>query len=184
MLRRSLILGGVGLCAVVPVAGRAQSTVPTQDITTILAGSPDHARFVEALARTGIAQQLRGAGPFTVFAPTNAAWDSIPINIRNDVLPPDGTIDTVRATAAMNAYIVPGLYLPDALAGRSTEVETRNGRRVRIDETQGKIHVSLTGGSGFSMGGASVGAQSANVTGPGLLASNGIVYIIDAPLVP
>jgi len=178
------VLGAVGSGLIASHAGRAQSLGATQDISTILAGSPQHARFVEALARTGIAQQLRGAGPFTVFAPTNAAWDSIPINIRNDVLPPDGTIDTVRATAAMNAYIVPGLYHPDLLVGRSTEVETRNGRRLRIDDAQGKIHVSLTGGSGFSMGGASVGAQSANVVGPGWLASNGIVYVIDSPLVP
>ena len=107
MLRRTLLLAAIGGTLKVTDA-HAQPVVATQDVMTLLAGSSRHARFVEALARTGVAQQLRGAGPFTVFAPTDAAWDSIPINIRNDVLPPNGTVDVVRATAAMNTYIVPG----------------------------------------------------------------------------
>ena len=187
MLLRFLVLGAANAVALPAALLRAQPSPPsagaTQDVITILAGSPEHASFVAALSRTGIADQLRGAGPFTVFAPTDAAWDRIPINIRNDVLPPDGTVDVIRAAAAMNAYVLAGRYDLAELDGRVTEVVSRNGRILRIDAVDGKIRVALGGGSGFAMGGASAGSQAANVVGTGRRASNGMVYVIDGPLV-
>jgi uncharacterized surface protein with fasciclin (FAS1) repeats len=185
--RRILMFGG----AAVALAGcggspATQNPAVTQqrDVATVLASDSTFERFVDGLRRTGTDTMLRGAGPFTVFAPTNSGWGSIPAQIRNDVLPPNGPADPVRGRALMAAHIVEGRHSIADLTGKRTTFTTVNGNRIIVDGTNpSNVTVVSDGGGGFNAGGGSIWGRS-SVTGSELVASNGIVHAVDKAVLP
>jgi uncharacterized surface protein with fasciclin (FAS1) repeats len=163
----------------------APATIPDRDITQVLAAESQFSRFIEALSRGQLLDGLRGAGPVTVFAPTNDAWGYIPINIRNDLLPMSGSPDIVRLQAVLNGMIVRGEFLVAQNAGRVVELTTRNGNRLRVDARQtNAVTVDGLGGGGFGAGGASIGSRHAGIIRADIRASNGVVHVIDRALLP
>jgi uncharacterized surface protein with fasciclin (FAS1) repeats len=187
--RRVLILGGAGL-ALTACGGGGTTTVapstaaPQRDIFTLLASDSDFNRFVDAARRTGADALLRGQGVYTVFAPTDSGWGSIPAQIRNDVLPPNGPADPVRGRALVVAHFVEGSHTAAQLSGRRTTLVTVNGNRVIVDGTNpSRITVESDGGGGFNAGGASIWGAS-TVTRADVTATNGVIHVVDKAVLP
>jgi len=156
-----------------------------RDITQILAADAEFSRFVELLSRGQLLDGLRGAGPVTVFAPTNDAWGNIPVSIRNDLMPMAGAPDILRLQAVLNGLIVRGEFLVAQNAGRVVDMTTRNGNRLRVDARRmDGVTVEGLGGGGFGAGGASVGARDAGIIRADIRASNGVVQVLNRALLP
>ncbi|WP_291297115.1 fasciclin domain-containing protein [Elioraea sp.] len=185
--RRLAVLGGGALVlAACGSSSTTQTAAVTQqrDLMTVIASNSDLERFTDGLRRTGADQLLRGQGTYTVFAPTNSGWGSIPAQIRNDVLPPNAPADPIRGRALMVAHIVEGRHTVASLAGRRTTLMTVNGNRVIIDATNtSRVTVESDGGGGFNAGGGSIWGAS-TVTTADMPATNGIVHIVDKAVLP
>jgi uncharacterized surface protein with fasciclin (FAS1) repeats len=116
-----------------------------------------------ALSAAGLADTLKGQGPFTVFAPTDQAFAKLP----------PGTLDSLlkkenkdQLTAILTYHVVPG-ELMAADAAKLKEAKTVNGKTVRVNLSNGKIMVN-----------------DATVTGADIPASNGVIHIIDSVILP
>jgi uncharacterized surface protein with fasciclin (FAS1) repeats len=149
-------------------AGAPMSTAPAdQTIVGIAASNPDFSTLVAAVSAAGLADTLSGPGPFTVFAPTNEAFAKLPA----------GTVDTLlkpankQQLAAILAYHV----LPAAVMAKDVKpgtVQTVNGATLTVAVEDGTVIV--TDGQG----------NEAKVIATDIAASNGVIHVIDAVLLP
>lgn len=143
-----------------------QSTVEDKDsqpdVVRVAVGSADHTTLVAALKAAEYVDALANAGPFTVFAPTNAAFDKLPAGTVETLVKPENK-DQLRTILEYHVYV-----------GLITENMVRDGmtlNQVSLD------NVTLTKKDGkISVNGANVLAV--------VRASNGIVYVIDNVLLP
>jgi uncharacterized surface protein with fasciclin (FAS1) repeats len=187
--RRILMLGGAGLALAGCGGGSQMATTPAsmpaeRDLMTLMASNSNLDPFVDALNRTNVDDVLRRGGVYTVFAPTSSGWGSIPVNIRNDVLPPNAPPDPIRGRALMLAHIVEGQHTAAELAGRQTRFVTLNGNRLIVDGTNpSRITVKSDGGGGFNAGGAAIWGAS-TVAQADIRATNGILHIVDKAVLP
>lgn len=131
-------------------------------IAEIAAGDENFSTLVTALDAAGLVDTLAGEGAFTVFAPTNAAFEALGETL-NAVL-----ADADLLTQVLLYHVVDGKVMsPDALALAGSEVETLSGD---------KIALSIDGGNLF--------INDAMVTAVDIEASNGVIHVIDAVLIP
>lgn len=136
-------------------------------IVDVAAATPDLSTLVTAVQTAGLTETLSGEGPFTVFAPTNEAFAAIPADKLDAIL-----ADTELLTQILTYHVVSGEYpasavadLPDVATGAA--VPTVEGQDVTI----------VAGADG-------VRVNEANVVQPDVEASNGVVHVIDAVLLP
>jgi uncharacterized surface protein with fasciclin (FAS1) repeats len=140
-------------------------------VVDVAVSSPDHTTLVAAVQAAGLAETLSGTGPFTVFAPTNAAFEaaltSMNITAEDLLANPD-------LASILTYHVVPGqLLAADVIAavdagGGTAEVETVNGEMLSITVVDGKVMINGT----------------ASVTVADLEAGNGVVHVIDGVLMP
>jgi uncharacterized surface protein with fasciclin (FAS1) repeats len=138
------------------------------DIVDIASGNPNFSTLVAALSAAGLVDTLKGDGPFTVFAPTNAAFDALPAGTVETLLMPEN-VDQLRSI--LTYHVVPGSYTSGDLLGQTVDVATVNGATVRVDGTGGKLD-------------ATVRVNDANVINTDILATNGVIHVIDKVLIP
>jgi uncharacterized surface protein with fasciclin (FAS1) repeats len=120
--------------------------------------------LVTAVSEAGLVETLQGEGPFTVFAPTDAAFEKLPAGTVADLLKPENR-DTL--TQILTYHVVPGKVTSGDIAGKALDAETVAGLPLSIDAT----------GAGVMVGGATV-------TTADVMASNGVIHIIDTVLIP
>jgi len=141
-----------------------------------LAGSADHRAFVQALQSSGLIDTLRGAGPYTVFAPTNAAFDALPEDARAGLAAPD---QRDRLIGLLSYHIVPGTVTTADITGA---IARAPGGRAELATVTG-ANLSL-----FREGEAIVVSDGANararITRGDQTEGNGIVHSIDTVLMP
>lgn len=147
-------------------AGGGQSAVQDndsqKDVVKVAVGSPDHTTLVTAVKAASLVDVLSNAGPFTVFAPTNAAFDKLPAGTVEGLLKPDKK----EALADILQYhVAVAVYKPEMLQDGQV-IPMANDGKVTIGVKDGKITVN----------GANVLAS--------IPASNGIVHVIDGVLLP
>src|SRR4030095_14816867 len=114
MFRRCIITCAA-LSALTAGAGAQEKTVmvggaamyPSKDIIDNAMNSKDHTTLVAAVKAAGLVSTLKGTGPFTVFAPTNAAFDKLPKTIVEMLLKPEH-VD--RLTSVLTYHVVPGRF--------------------------------------------------------------------------
>jgi uncharacterized surface protein with fasciclin (FAS1) repeats len=151
--------------AEVPVAG-GQSNVNDSDsqpdVVKIAVGSSDHTTLVAALKAAEYVDVLSNAGPFTVFAPTNAAFDKLPAGTVETLLKPENK-DKLRTILEYHVYV-----------GVLTENMIQDGMKLN----QVSLHNVM-----LSKKDNKIAINGANVLGSAR-GSNGIVYIIDNVLLP
>ena len=128
--------------------------------TAIEAGS--FKTLVAAVTAAGLAETLQGEGPFTVFAPTDEAFAKIPADTITDLLKPE---NKEILAGILTYHVVSGKVLA-ADAAKLTSAKTVNGQEIKIDATSG------------------VKINDATVTTADVEASNGVIHIIDAVLMP
>jgi len=143
----------------VPVTPPAAPT----DIVDVAIGSPDHTTLVAAVTAAGLVETLKGAGPFTVFAPTNAAFAALPAGTVDGLLKPESK-DAL--TKILTYHVVAGaVKAADLKDGQ--KVKTLQGEELTVSIKDGKVMIN-----------------GANVTAADLTGSNGVVHVIDAVLMP
>ncbi|MGZ8284197.1 MAG: fasciclin domain-containing protein [Allosphingosinicella sp.] len=151
----------------------AKGEQPKTNILQTLNGSAEHETFAKAVQAAGLPETLSGAQPYTVFAPTEAAFAKLPAGGADGLLAPEAKGQLV---ALLTGHIVPGVVTAADL-GRA------------IERGKGKAQLATVGGSNlsFSRDGDAVivtdaaGGQ-ARVTGTERLASNGVVHDVDGVL--
>jgi uncharacterized surface protein with fasciclin (FAS1) repeats len=147
-------------------SGGGQSTVQDdvsqKDVVKVAASSADHTTLVAAVKAASLVDVLSNAGPFTVFAPTNAAFDKLPPGTVEGLLKPDKK-ETLQDI--LQYHVAVAVYKIDMLQDGQV-LSMANGGNVTIGVKDGKITVN----------GANLVAS--------VPASNGIVHVIDAVLLP
>ena len=154
----------------------AEASQNRQTIGDSLAASAEHSAFVQALQSAALIETLRGAGPYTVFAPVNAAFDAIPEDSRRRLTAPD---QRERLTQLLSYHIVSGTVTAEDLRraidrgqGGRAELATVTGQNIGLSR-EGEA-IILTDGAG----------GRARITRPDRVQSNGVVHSIDAVLMP
>ena len=137
--------------------------VPSKNIVENAAGSSDHTTLVAAVKAAGLAETLSGAGPFTVFAPTNEAFAKLPAGTVDNLLKPEMKKDL---TNILTYHVV---------AGKLMAADLKDGQKLKTVEG-GELTVSVKAGK--------VMINGANVTIADVVSSNGVTHVIDAVLMP
>ena len=129
--------------------------------TAVDAGS--FGTLVAAVQAAGLVDTLNGEGPFTVFAPTDEAFAKLPAGTVEDLLKPE---NKDKLTAILTYHVVPGKVMSADLAGKETMAKTVQGSEVDINATNGVM------------------VDEATVVTADVEASNGVIHVIDAVLMP
>ncbi len=141
----------------------AEATEMTEagDIVAVASSTDGFSTLVAALTAGGLVETLQGAGPFTVFAPTDAAFAALPAGLLDKLLLPENKDVLV---AILTYHVVAGMVMSaDIMAG---DVPTVEGSSVKLDTGYG------------------VKVNDATVTTADVAASNGVIHVIDAVIVP
>ena len=141
-----------------------------------LAGSADHGSFVQALQSSGLIETLRGAGPYTVFAPSNAAFEAIPEDARRNLTAP---AQRERLIELLSYHIASGTVTAEDL-GRAID-RGRGGRAELATVTGDNLSLTREGEAIIVSDGA---GGRARITRADQVQSNGVVHSIDAVLMP
>lgn len=145
------------------------------DIVDIAIGSPDHTTLVAAVQAADLVETLKGAGPFTVFAPTDAAFQALPAGTVDTLLKPESKS---QLTEVLTYHVVAGRV--DA-ASLTALIEAGNGR-ADVTTIQGGTLVAQVNGGGVTLTDAN--GNTARVTATDLAGSNGVIHVIDAVVLP
>ncbi|MEO7599972.1 MAG: fasciclin domain-containing protein [Opitutus sp.] len=138
------------------------SVASAKTVVEIAAGSPDHTTLVAAVKAAGLADTLSGAGPFTIFAPTNAAFAKLPAGTVDSLLKPE---NKAKLVAIPTYHVIPAKVMAaDVMSG---DVATVNGKKVKI-----------------KAGASGVMVNEAHVTATDLVGDNGVIHVIDTVLMP
>lgn len=156
---RTIVFGGL---LALSLAGPALADDAPKDIVDIAVGSKDHTTLVAAVKAADLVMSLKNPGPLTVFAPTNAAFDKLPKGTVEGLLKPEKQFDLGKL---LQYHVTPAVYLAKDLKDGQV-LGQANGAKVTIHVKDGKITVN----------GANILAS--------IRASNGIVHVIDAVLLP
>lgn len=146
-------------------AGILSINVQAQDktIVELAVGNDDLSTLVTAVKAAGLVETLSGEGPFTVFAPTNAAFEALPEGVLEMLLKPE---NKESLQAVLTYHVVAGKVMSGDLSDGMT-AETVQGSDVSISIKYGKVKV-----------------DNANVAAADVNASNGVVHVIDAVILP
>jgi len=142
--------------------GDASGSEEPGTIVDIGIANPDFSTLVAAVTAAGLVETLSGEGPFTLFAPTNEAFAALPAEVTDPLLLPENVDQLVNI---LKYHVVAGSVLSSSL--ESGDVETLNGDSVTIE-------VSDSG----------VAVNDATVTTADVIASNGVIHVIDKVLLP
>ncbi|HRO48949.1 MAG TPA: fasciclin domain-containing protein [Hyphomicrobium sp.] len=158
-MRLNSILAGafLGLVAFAPVHASEK------DIVATATGAGDFKTLTAALKAADLVSTLQGKGPFTVFAPTDAAFAKLPAGTVENLLKPENKQQLVDI---LTYHVVPGQAMASDVV-KLNEAKTVNGKNVDI-----KVE------------GESVKVNEANVTSTDITASNGVIHVIDQVILP
>ena len=158
MFRRTYL----GLTAALLIAGPAFARGHSKDIVDTAVGAGSFGTLVAAVQAAGLVDTLKGEGPFTVFAPTDAAFAALPAGTVEELLKPE---NKDKLTAILTYHVVAGKVMSGDLSDGMTAA-TVNGANITIGTTGG------------------VTVNGANVTQADIEASNGVIHVIDAVILP
>ncbi|NYF32003.1 fasciclin domain-containing protein [Sphingopyxis sp. JAI108] len=168
------VAGGEGAMSAA-IGGDASAMQATSTIAANLAASPNHKSLTAALTQAGLAQSLSGAGPFTVFAPTDAAFTQVPPVTRDGWMRP---AQKAVLAGVLNYHIVPGKL---TAADLSAKIAAGGGKAV-LKTASGQDLAATKNGNAILL--TSSSGNKATVTAADLTQSNGVVHVVDAVLVP
>ena len=158
-----------------PMVGGA-AMYKTKDIVDNAVNSADHTTLVAAVKAAGLVPTLKGKGPFTVFAPTNAAFDKLPGGTVDMLLKPE---NKAMLTKILTYHVVAGNYDGKKLMG----LIKKGGGAARLKTVSGgTLTVTMNGMNGLTLTDEKGG--TANVTVADVRQSNGVIQVVDAVLMP
>ncbi len=142
--------------------------VPSKDIVDNAAGSADHTTLVAAVKAAGLVETLKSAGPFTVFAPTNEAFNKLPAGTVDNLVKPE---NKATLTKILTYHVVAGAMKSTDLKD-GQKLKTVQGEELTIKYMDNKWMVHDAKGG------------MANITIADVISSNGVTYVIDKVLMP
>jgi uncharacterized surface protein with fasciclin (FAS1) repeats len=137
--------------------------------------SKDHTTLVAAVKAAGLVDTLSGPGPFTVFAPTNAAFKKLPAGTVESLVKPE---NKATLTKVLTFHVVPGSYSSTDLmalakkSGGQAELKTAQGDTLAVIQKSGKLYVADSKGN------------TARITTANVRQSNGMIHVIDKVVMP
>lgn len=148
-----------------PTVGQGTNVLAaeTKDIVDTAVGAGQFKTLAAALSAAGLVDTLKGTGPFTVFAPTDAAFAKLPEGTVADLLKPE---NKEKLTAILTYHVVSGKATAKDVQGMS-KAKTVNGKELPLKVVDGKVMVG-----------------DATVTTADIAASNGVIHVIDTVLLP
>ena len=146
------------------------------DIVANASNSPDHTTLVSAVQAAGLVETLQGPGPYTVFAPTNAAFDALPAGTVDGLLEPDSKD---QLTGVLTYHVVEGSLDAAAL---TQQIEAGNGEARLTTVAGGELIAKANPAGGVTVTDAQ--GNTANVTTADLRSSNGVIHVVDKVLMP
>lgn len=152
----------VVLMAALPMTFTAFA-VKAGDIVDTAASADQFSTLVAAVKAAGLVETLKSEGPFTVFAPTNAAFTALPAGTVENLLKPENQEQLV---AVLTYHVIPGKVMSSDIAGKTAQVETVQGSALSIDATSGVM------------------IDNAMVTTADIITSNGVIHVIDKVVLP
>jgi uncharacterized surface protein with fasciclin (FAS1) repeats len=165
--------GGIAIAKNPMVGGAAM--YPTKTIVQNAVNSRDHTTLVAAVKAAGLVETLSGPGPFTVFAPTNAAFAKLPAGTVDTLVMPEnkGTL-----TSILTYHVVPGRLTSTQIAAR-----IRAGRgKATLTTVQGERLTARMQGKWLVLTDAKGGTS--RVTTANVMQSNGVIHVVDTVLMP
>ena len=164
-----------------PAVAQATKTVggapmfASKTIVDNAVNSKDHTTLVTAVKAAGLVETLQGAGPFTVFAPTNAAFAKLPAGTVETLVQPQSK---AMLTSVLTFHVVPGRYTAKDLmalakkSGGEAELKTVQGASLGVISKGGRVFVADNKGN------------TARVTVADVMQSNGVIHVVDSVMMP
>ena len=159
-LVKSIAAGAVALAISISAA---TATGKKADIVQTAVDAGSFNTLVAAVKAAGLVETLQGAGPFTVFAPTDEAFARLPAGTVENLLKPE---NKSKLVAILAYHVVPGKVMSKDLAGKKTMAKSVEGSQIEVDATNG------------------VRVDSAKVVKADIEASNGVIHVIDTVIMP
>ena len=148
---------------------------PSRNIIQNAVNSKDHTTLVAAVKAAGLVETLQGPGPFTVFAPTNAAFAKLPPGTVDSLLKPEMK---AKLTGVLTYHVVPGrlsardLMEAAKMNGGAAEFKTVEGERLSVESKGNMLMIRDSKGN------------ASRVTIQNVFQSNGVIHVIDSVLLP
>lgn len=161
-MKLSQVAKAAALAATLALAGCAE-TMGEPDIVEVAQSAGTFDTLVAAVSAAGLVDTLQSEGPFTVFAPTDAAFAALPAGTVETLLKPE---NKDKLTAILTYHVLPGKVMAADIAGKRLSPTTVNGKAVHVDGRNG------------------VKVEKANVIQADIPASNGVIHVIDRVLLP
>lgn len=170
----TMLFTGALLAQKNPMVGGAEMS-PKKNIVENASNSKDHTTLVAAVKAAGLVETLQGKGTFTVFAPTNAAFEKLPEGTVETLLKPE---NKQKLTAVLTYHVVPGKWTAKEVMAAVDKgngkaiVKTVQGEELTLMTKDGKVMVKDQQGN------------VATVTIANVMQSNGVIHVIDTVLMP
>lgn len=129
--------------------------------TAVAAGS--FKTLAAAVTAAGLIETLKSAGPFTVFAPSDAAFAKLPAGTVADLVKPE---NRAQLTAILTLHVMPGKVMAADVKGKKVSPASVNGEALHVDGTNGVI------------------VNGAKVTSADIACTNGVIHVIDTVILP
>ena len=153
--RRSIFLSA----AIVVLSGCATTSVPVS-VADTLAATPELSTLSSLVVKAGLTDTLKGTGPFTVFAPTNAAFAKVPAKTMDELAK-----DSAKLKAVLTYHVIPGKVVAGDV--KNGNVKTVNGANLAL-----------------SKAGDFVTVEDGLVEKADVAATNGVVHVVDSVFIP
>jgi uncharacterized surface protein with fasciclin (FAS1) repeats len=169
-----LALATVAMAATNPMVG-GSAMFPQKNIIQNAVNSADHTTLVAAVKAAGLVETLESPGPFTVFAPTNSAFDKLPAGTVQSLLKPENKAELVKV---LTYHVVPGRLTTFDLkqrvkaGGGQATLKTVNGETLTAREEGGDIVLVDEKG------------DSSRITIANVMQSNGVIQVVDTVVLP
>ena len=178
----AVVVAALGVSAVAPAAfAEATKMVggaamyPSKTIVANAMNSKDHTTLVAAVKAAGLVDTLSGPGPFTVFAPTDAAFGKLPAGTVETLVKPESK---ATLTKILTYHVVPGRMTAADLKANAMA----HGGKAMLKTVQGETLTVSAAGAGWKVTDAKGG--SAMITIADVMQSNGVIHVVDTVLMP
>jgi uncharacterized surface protein with fasciclin (FAS1) repeats len=170
----ALAIWTIGALAADPMVGGAPM-YPTKDIVDNAVNSKDHTTLVAAVKAAGLVPTLKGKGPFTVFAPTNEAFDKLPEGTVATLVKPE---NKEKLTSILTYHVVPG-----KLTAKKLGLEIKaGGGMAKLKTVNGEILTATAVGDTIELTDAKGGTSKVAIAD--VIQSNGVIHVVDTVLMP
>jgi len=151
------------MVATVLVVATTGARASEKDIVDTAVSAGSFNTLVAAVKAAGLVETLKGKGPFTVFAPTDAAFAKLPAGTVEGLLKPE---NKAKLAAILTYHVLPGKVMSGDIAGKKLSVATVQGSNVSVNAMSGVM------------------VDSAKVVQADIGASNGVIHVIDTVIMP